>query len=80
MDFCVYSKTLAYYLRTQGFQIKKTAPNYKQPEEDVYYFENTEELSKAVKSYISKCSNDSFTAKKFAKVEGDDTDRVLVIK
>ena len=54
MDFCVYSKTLAYYLRTQGFQIKKTAPNYKQPEEDVYYFENTEELSKAVKSYISK--------------------------
>ena len=50
MDFCVYSKTLAYYLRTQGFQIKKTAPNYKQPEEDVYYFENTEELSKAVKS------------------------------
>ena len=27
-----------------------------------------------------KCSADSFTAKKFAKVDGDDTDRVLVIK
>lgn len=23
MDFCVYSKTLAYYLRTKGFQIKR---------------------------------------------------------
>ena len=33
-----------------------------------------------VKSYIGKCSSDSFTAKKFAKVEGDDTDRVLLIK
>lgn len=33
-----------------------------------------------VKSYIGKCSSDSFTAKKFAKVDGDDTDRVLVIK
>lgn len=33
-----------------------------------------------VKSYIGKCSADSFTAKKFAKVDGDDTDRVLVIK
>ena len=30
-----------------------------------------------VKSYIGKCSADSFTAKKFAKVDGDDTDRVL---
>ena len=54
MDFFFFFKTLADYLIIQGFQIKKTAPNYKQPEEDVYYFENTEELSKAVKSYISK--------------------------
>lgn len=33
-----------------------------------------------VKSYIGKCNSDIFTAKKFAKVEGEDTDRVLLIK
>ena len=33
-----------------------------------------------VKNHIGKCSADSFTAKKFVKVEGYDTDRVLVIK
>ena len=33
-----------------------------------------------VKSYIGKCNSDTFIAKKFAKVEGDDTDRVLIIK
>ena len=33
-----------------------------------------------IKSYIGKCSADSFTAKKFTKVEGDATYRLLVIK
>ena len=33
-----------------------------------------------IKSYIGKCNSDTFTAKKFAKVKGEDTDRVLLIK
>ena len=53
MDYCVFSKSLAYHLRLQGFRIKRTAPNKKKPEDDVYYFENTKELVKAIKNYIS---------------------------
>lgn len=32
-----------------------------------------------VKSYIGRCNQDSFIATDFTKVEGDDTDRVLIL-
>jgi hypothetical protein len=53
MDYCVFSKSLAYHLRLQGFRIKRAAPNKKKPEDDVYYFENTKELVTAIQNYIS---------------------------
>ena len=53
MDYCVFSKSLAYHLRLQGFRIKKVAPNRRKPENDVYYFENTKELVDTIQTYIN---------------------------
>ena len=56
------------------------AENVAQTDQTLKLTTDLQEAVTGVKSYIGKCSSDSFTAKKFAKVEGDDTDRVLLIK
>ena len=38
---------MAIKLRKKGFKIIKTEPNYKRPEFDVYFFEDTPEFRKA---------------------------------
>lgn len=54
MNFCVYSKSMAYYLRLKGFKIEYTAPNRKNLIHDVFYFKNTPELQDAIQTYLSK--------------------------
>lgn len=44
----VYSRRVALELRKQGFKIIKTEVNYKRPQFDVYCFEKTEKLEKAL--------------------------------
>ena len=46
--FKVFTRRLAIKLRERGFQIVKTEVNSKKPEFDIYCFEDTEELRKAV--------------------------------
>lgn len=43
-----FSKMKAIKLRERGFQIIKTEVNRRFPKYDVFYFENTEELKKAL--------------------------------
>lgn len=54
MNFCVYSKSMAYYLRLKGFKIEYTAPNRKNLIHDVFYFKNTPELQDAIQTYLNK--------------------------
>ena len=49
----IYSKRMAWTLRTQGFEIVKTEPNYRKPQADVYFFENTPELQEAIQKYLA---------------------------
>lgn len=46
--FKVFTRKLAIKLRERGFQIVKTEINNKQPQFDIYCFEDTNELRKAV--------------------------------
>lgn len=51
--FKCYSARLASYLRKQGFWIVGTEPNLKKPWFDVFLFEDTPELRKAIDKYCS---------------------------
>lgn len=44
----IFSKKLALELRKRGFKIIGTEPNYKYPQFDVYLFEKSDNLSKAI--------------------------------
>lgn len=46
--FPIFSRHLMRELKRQGFVIIKTAPNYRFPNKEVYYFEATSELKEAV--------------------------------
>lgn len=52
--FNCYSAKLAGNLRKQGFKIINTRVNMKNPQYDVFLFEETEELLKAVNEYCQK--------------------------
>ena len=52
--FKCYSAKLAGYLRKQGFKIVSTTVNLKKPQYDVFLFEDTLELRKAVDTYCQK--------------------------
>lgn len=52
--FNCYSAKLAGYLRKCGFKIIGSRVNLKQPQYDVFLFEETEELKKAVDKYCQK--------------------------
>lgn len=46
--YIIYMPRLAAALREMGFQIVKVSVNIKKPQYDVYWFEDTEELRKAI--------------------------------
>lgn len=52
--FNCYSAKLAGSLRKQGFKILGTRINMKLPQYDIFLFEDTEELRKAVNTYCQK--------------------------
>lgn len=47
----IFTRKLAVYLREQGFRIIGTEVNFKYPKFDVYVFEDTPELTKAILEY-----------------------------
>ena len=49
--FNCYSAKLAGFLRKKGFKIVGTKVNLKKPQYDIFLFEETEELKKAVDEY-----------------------------
>ena len=46
--YIIYMPRLAAALREMGFKILKVSPNIKKPQYDVYWFEDTPELRKAI--------------------------------
>lgn len=46
--YIIYMPRLAAALRELGFKIVKVSPNIKKPQFDVYWFEDTTELRKAI--------------------------------
>lgn len=44
----VFKRSVAIELRKRGFKILKAEPNYKKPQYDVYFFEDTEEFRNAL--------------------------------
>lgn len=46
--YIIYMPRVAAALRELGFKLIKVTPNYKKPQYDVYWFENTPELQKAI--------------------------------
>ena len=50
----VFSMSIAIKLRKKGFKIMKTEPQYKKPEFDVYFFEDTAEFRKALNEIVNK--------------------------
>lgn len=50
----IFSRAIAIELRKRGFKIIKTEPNYKKPEFDVYFFENTPEFIKVLNEIVDK--------------------------
>ena len=50
----IFTKKLAIYLRKQGFKILGTDINYNHPEYDVWIFEDTPELTRAILNYSNK--------------------------
>lgn len=49
----IFSKRIAYELRKRGFKIIGTEPNIYKPELDVYLFQDSEELEKAMGEIIN---------------------------
>jgi hypothetical protein len=47
----IFTRKLAVYLRKLGFKIISTEVNFKHPKFDVYIFEDTPELTKAILNY-----------------------------
>ena len=46
--YIIYMPRIAAALREMGFKIIKVSPNIKKPQYDVYWFEDTSELRKAI--------------------------------
>lgn len=46
--YIIYMPRIAAALREMGFKIVKITPNCKKPQFDVYWFEDTDELRKAI--------------------------------
>lgn len=53
--YVCFSKMKAIKLRERGFEIVRTAVNRRFPQYDVYYFDNTPELQKAVEEIKAEC-------------------------
>lgn len=49
--FTIYSRKLAYHLRTCGFRILSTQPNPRYPQYDCYLFLDTPDLHQAISLY-----------------------------
>lgn len=56
----IFTRSIAYKLRQQGFKCVGTEPNYKQPQFDIYIFENSLEIRKAF-AEITGCVATAFT-------------------
>lgn len=50
----IFMNTVAYKLERMGFKIIKIAPNKKKPQFNVYYFEDTLALHKALHQILDK--------------------------
>lgn len=50
----IFSRSIAIKLRKKGFKIIKTEPNYKKPEFDVYFFEDTSDFRNALNEIVNK--------------------------
>lgn len=46
--YIVYMPKIAAALRELGFKLIKTTPNFKKPQYDIYWFEDTPEIRKAI--------------------------------
>ena len=46
--YIVYMPKIAAALRELGFKLIKTTPNFKKPQYDIYWFEDTPEIHKAI--------------------------------
>ena len=52
--YIIYMPRIAAALRELGFPIIKVSPNIKKPQYDVYWFEDTPELHKAIPIAVAK--------------------------
>ena len=50
----IYTRKMALYLRNRGFKIVQTVPDDKVPNFFNWYFEDTEELERAIADYMHK--------------------------
>ncbi len=50
----IFSRRIAYKLEKAGFKVVKIEKNYKHPELNVYYFEETVELREKAREFISE--------------------------
>ena len=55
--YIIYMPRLAAALREMGFKIIKVSPNIKKPQYDVYWFEDTEELRRAIPAAKEKAKS-----------------------
>lgn len=46
--YSIYMPKLAAELRSMGFKLIKITPNYKKPQFDIFWFEDTEQLQRAI--------------------------------
>lgn len=52
--YSIYMPHLAAELRAMGFKLVKTTPNYKKPQFDIFWFEDTEELRNSIPVAVNK--------------------------
>lgn len=50
----IFSRRIVYKLEKAGFKVVKIEKNYKHPELNVYYFEETVELREKAREFISE--------------------------
>lgn len=55
--YIIYMPRLAAALREMGFKIIKVSPNIKKPQYDVYWFEDTAELRRAIPTAKEKAKS-----------------------
>ena len=60
-DYVVFSQRLARALCKRGFELKGTRINKKRPMYNVYLFENTEELKKAISELVDGKTHQTFS-------------------